>query len=106
MSYHFGAVSFSNFVWIQNGALFSNVEYVAIEVQNTGAIRLEVVDQAGKVIGTEHRDIQRSGWQTFNFFQGNMKRADESDFSKPYKLRLMNAAGGGVRFVKLGEVRF
>lgn len=106
MSYHFGAVSFSAFVWIQNGALFSAVEYVAIEVQNPGAIRLEVVDQAGNVLGTEHRDIQRAGWHTFNFFQGNMKRAARSDFSKPYKLRLVNAAGGGVRFVKQGDVEF
>ena len=104
MSYHFGPLSFQNFAWINNGALFTNVEQVAIEVQNTGAIRLEVVDQAENVIGTEHRDVKQSGWHTFNFFNGNMKLA--GDFSQPYKLRLVNAAGGGVRLVKQGDVEF
>ena len=104
MSEHFGAISFADFAWIKEGALFTNVESVAIEAQNMGAIRLEVVDQAGNIIGTELRDVKQSGWHTFNFFHGNMKMA--GDFSKPYKLRLVNAAGGGVRFVKQGDVEF
>jgi hypothetical protein len=107
--YAFNTTSARNFVWLNGGALFSDVESVEIEMVTAGEFRLEAVSPAGKLLSYGRQANPHGGWHTFDF-NHNMKSMIDpnrppylSPFAAPYKLRLVNLAPG-VMFAKQGSV--
>lgn len=106
--YTFGTTSVSNFVWLNNGALFSNVVQVEVEAITAGGFRLEVVSPAGKLLSYGWRVNGQGGWHVFDF-NVNMKSLVGqtppylSPYISPYKLRLVNFSPNRL-FFKHGAV--
>lgn len=90
MPYSFGKTSFKNSVWLNNGQNFTDVGLVEIEMINSGAFRLEVVNAQGAVISSGKRPNPNGGWHTFSFSGGIIPPV----LSGTYRLRLVNEAPG------------
>lgn len=101
--YAFGTTSCVNYVWLNNQALFSNVQQVAVEAVTAGGFRLEVVDPKGKVLSYGWQDNPHGGWHVFDF-NFNMKALVgqtppyQSHFFAPYRLRLVNYSPNRLMF--------
>lgn len=99
--YSFGASKFSDFVWLNNGHLFKNPDFLEIEMVTKGKFSVEVVRVDGSLEGAAHRE--NSGWSTVHFrtggeFGGGVPNGE-------YKIRLKNA-GPGERDVKQGNLEY
>ncbi|GAA3984556.1 hypothetical protein [Hymenobacter antarcticus] len=92
--------SFSNFLWINDGALFDNVTLIEIEMTNGGAFRLEMLDKNDKILSKGSRENPRGGWHTFTPSQ--MQPPVQSG---PYKLKLVSEAPG-IRKIHGGNVHY
>lgn len=99
MAYQFGRSAFTDFLWLKNGGLFSNVTLVEVETLQKGAFRLEVVNPSGQVISSSTRDA--SGWNTFDFMAGMNPPVIPG--MSPYKLRFVNASPGEKKLLQ-GQV--
>lgn len=95
--YRFGRTEFSHFIWIKDGALFTNPRLVEIEMINRGIYDLEVYNSADHLVSRGSRE--NSGWSTFDFAASMVPPV----VSGQYKLKLINQ-DVGVRKVLQGVV--
>jgi hypothetical protein len=98
--YKFGQTSFSDSVWIHDGALFKNTKLVEVEMTNAGAFKFQIMDPEGKVLRERLEPNPKGGWHTFDFNSGIMGAPPGPG---PYKFRFVNAASG-VREIHGGNV--
>jgi hypothetical protein len=93
-TYHFGATSFSNFVWLNGGALFRNPTILEVEMVTSGAYRVEILDAGEALVAKSYpRDNLHGGWEVFNFGGAG------GEFVPPipegnFKIRLVNLGTG------------
>ena len=88
LPYAFGSFSFDNELWIHNGDLLDNPQFVEMEMVSAGPFRLEVYDAANGLVRSYPRPNPHGGWHTFSF--ANEAPVPAGD----HELKLVNDASG------------
>lgn len=95
--YQFGPASFSKFLLINDGLLFTDPKMLEIEMMTQGEFALEVYDPSGQLVSQGTR--KNAGWNTFDFSAGMNPPVPRGQF----QLKLVNK-GLGTRKIKQGIV--
>src|SRR5579871_6482498 len=94
-----GKASFSTFMWIKGGEVFTDTRTVEVEMVNAGAFALEAYDSSDHLVSKGERANAHGGWSTFDFRAGMSPLL----FGGKHKLKLVNRSAG-TREVKQGIV--
>jgi hypothetical protein len=93
--YHFGAASFSNELWLNNGTAFKKPDGANVEFITPGAFDWVFSDENGKEVRTLRSKNEHGGWTSMNFaslgLYGN------------YRIGFRNASTG-AKEIKQGDV--
>jgi hypothetical protein len=93
------ASSFDREYILNNGATFSGVRMIEVEMISSGSFELHVVGQGGEKLATAPRVNPNGGWNTFDFTGG------EINVSAPkYILKFVNTSPG-TKKIKQGTVQ-
>ena len=101
MYYDFGRSNFTNFVWINRGAVFVNPDGLDIEMITPGRYGIEVYRRTGLLIASVDRSNQHGGWTSFYFTSGGEINLRDG----AYKIKLVNLSPGMKR-LKQGTLEF